>query len=109
LVERLIANLLDNAIAHNYDGGWVGIETATESDRVVLRVANSGRVIYPDELERLFEPFHRAGAERTDTEGHYGLGLSIARAIVRAHEGEIAAAPQPGGGLTVTVSLPAAK
>jgi signal transduction histidine kinase len=108
LVERLITNLLDNAIAHNYDGGWVGIETATESGRVVVRVANSGRVIYPDEVERCFEPFHRGGVDRTETEGHYGLGLSIARAIVRAHDGEIGAAPQPGGGLTVTVKLPRA-
>ena len=72
----------------------------------MLRVANSGRVIDPDEVERLFEPFHRGGAERTETEGHYGLGLSIARAIARAHDGEISAAPQPGGGLVVTVSLP---
>jgi len=108
LIERLIANLLDNAISHNYEGGWIAVETATESDRAVLRVANSGSVIYPNEVEPLFEPFHRGGADRTRTNGHHGLGLSIARAIVRAHDGEITAAPQPGGGLVVTVSLPTA-
>ena len=108
LIERLIANLLDNAISHNHEAGWIAVETATESDRAVLRVANSGRVIYPDEVEPMFEPFHRGGADRTSTNGHHGLGLSIARAIVRAHDGEITAAPQPGGGLVVTVRLPVA-
>jgi signal transduction histidine kinase len=107
LIERLIANLLDNAISHNYDAGWIGIETSTESGRAVLRVANGGPVIDPDEVEELFEPFHRGGGERTGTDRHHGLGLSIARAIVRAHDGEITAAPQPGGGLVVTVRLPA--
>jgi signal transduction histidine kinase len=107
LIERLIANLLDNAISHNHEGGWIAVETATESDRAVLRVANSGAVIYPDEVEPMFEPFHRRGSDRTKTDGHHGLGLSIARAIVRAHDGEIAAAAQPGGGLVVTVRLPA--
>lgn len=107
LIERLIANLLDNAISHNYEGGWIAIETATEPGRAVLRLANSGPVIYPDEVDPMFEPFHRGGEDRTKTDGHHGLGLSIARAIVRAHDGEIGAAPQPGGGLVVTVSLPA--
>jgi signal transduction histidine kinase len=106
LIERLVANLLDNAISHNYEGGWIGIETATESDSAVLRVANSGGVIYPDQIEPMFEPFHRGGGDRTNTGGHHGLGLSIARAIVRAHDGEISAAPQPGGGLIVTVRVP---
>jgi len=107
LVERLVANLLDNAISHNYEGGWIGLETSIESDRAVLRVANSGGVMHADELERLFEPFQRGSGERTTADGHYGLGLSIARAIVRAHDGEITAAPQPGGGLVMTVRLPA--
>lgn len=106
LIERLIANLLDNAISHNYEGGWIAIETATEPGRAMLRVANSGPVIYADQVEAMFEPFHRGGTDRTKTDGHHGLGLSIARAIVRAHDGEISAAPQPGGGLVVTVSLP---
>ena len=74
----------------------------------MLRVANSGPVIYADQIEPMFEPFHRGGADRTKTDGHHGLGLSIARAIVRAHDGEITAAPQPGGGLVVTVCLPVA-
>lgn len=106
LIERLIANLLDNAISHNYEDGWIAVETAHESDCAVLRVANSGPVIYPGEVEPMFEPFRRGGGDRTKAGGHHGLGLSIARAIVRAHHGDISAAPQPGGGLVVTVSLP---
>jgi signal transduction histidine kinase len=108
LIERLIANLLDNAISHNHEGGWIAVETAIESGRAVLRVANSGPVIYPEEVEPMFEPFRRGGGDRTKADGHHGLGLSIARAIVRAHDGDITAAPQPGGGLVVTVRLPTA-
>jgi signal transduction histidine kinase len=106
LIERLITNLIDNAIAHNYNGGWIEVQTTTDSDSAVLRVSNSGQMIYPDEVERLFEPFQRGGAQRTATDGHYGLGLSIARAIARAHEGEITAAPLPAGGLAITARLP---
>jgi signal transduction histidine kinase len=107
LLERLTANLLENAVGHNRDGGSIGVETSTESDRAILRVTNSGRTIGADEVERLFEPFRRGGGERTEANGHHGLGLSIARAIVLAHDGEIVAEPAPGGGLAVTVRLPA--
>ncbi len=108
LIERLIANLLDNAVDHNRDAGWVQVMTGADSERALLRVANSGPAISPTEVERLFEPFQRADGARTATNGHYGLGLSIARAIVVAHDGEIDAAPELGGGLVVTVSLPVA-
>jgi signal transduction histidine kinase len=108
LVERLIANLLDNAVDHNREEGWVQVMTGADSERAVLRVANSGPPISAAEIERLFEPFHRGGGARTASNGHYGLGLSIARAIVVAHDGEIDAEPELGGGLVVTVSLPVA-
>ncbi|MBV9807919.1 MAG: sensor histidine kinase, partial [Solirubrobacterales bacterium] len=55
---------------------------------------------------RLFEPFQRLGPERVADDGHYGLGLSIARAIATAHDATITARPQPEGGLMVTVSFP---
>jgi len=108
LIERLIANLLDNAVDHNHAGGWVQVMTGADSERAVLRVANSGPAISSDEVDRLFEPFQRGGAERTVANGHHGLGLSIVRAIVLAHDGEIDAEPELGGGLVVNVSLPAA-
>jgi signal transduction histidine kinase len=108
LIERLIANLLDNGVDHNSEEGWVQLMTGADPERAVLRVANSGPAISPDQVERLFEPFERGSGERTATNGHYGLGLSIARAIVLAHDGEIDAEPELGGGLVVTVSLPVA-
>ena len=107
LVERLIANLLDNAVRHNREGGWIALETTTKAGQAVLQVANSGEAIGREEIARLFEPFQRGGSERLAGNGHYGLGLSIARAIVLAHDGEITAEPEPAGGLAVTVGLPA--
>jgi signal transduction histidine kinase len=106
LIERLIANLLDNAVEHNHDDGWIRVMTGADPDQAVLRVANSGPPITSAEVDRLFEPFERGGVARTAANGHYGLGLSIARAIVTAHGGEIDAEPELGGGLVVTVSLP---
>jgi signal transduction histidine kinase len=116
LVERLVANLLDNAIRHNRDMGWIAVETSTEAEHAVLRVANSGPMIDRGDVERLFEPFQRGHGERPTANGgggtgngngHYGLGLSIARAIVVAHDGAIIAEPEPAGGLKVTIRLPA--
>ena len=107
LVERLIANLLDNAVQHNREGGWIALETTTKAGQAVLQVANSGEAIGREEIARLFEPFQRGGSERLAGNGHYGLGLSIARAIVLAHDGEITAEPEPAGGLAVTGGLPA--
>ena len=107
LVERLIANLLDNAVQHNREGGWIALETTTKAGQAVLQVANSGEAIGREEIARLFEPFQRGGSERLAGNGHYGLGLSIARAIVLAHDGEITAEPEVAGGLAVTVGLPA--
>jgi signal transduction histidine kinase len=109
LIERLIANLLDNAIHYNEPGGRVDVRTATATDGAVLSVTNTGPWVPPGEIERLFEPFQRLARERTASDRHRGLGLSIARAIASAHGGTVAAEPRPDGGLAVTVSLPAAR
>jgi signal transduction histidine kinase len=107
LIERLIANLLDNAIHYNEPGGRVDVRTATDADRAVLSVSNTGPWVPPGEIERLFEPFQRLASERTASDRRRGLGLSIARAIATAHDGTVAAEPRPDGGLVVTISLPA--
>jgi len=107
LAERLVSNLLDNAVRYNHPGGWIEIETAGGSGPVMLRVANTGPPIAPAAVGRLFEPFQRLGSERVAADGHYGLGLSIARAIAGAHDATISAEPRPGGGLTVLVRFPA--
>jgi signal transduction histidine kinase len=106
LVQRLLANLIDNAVRYNRPKGWVEVETSTSSAGTTLRVANSGSVVPPEAVEGLFEPFHRLGAERVADNGHYGLGLSIARAIATAHGATITADAPPDGGLVVTVVFP---
>ena len=64
MTESLVANLADNALAYNVPGGWALIETETVGGRAVLRVSNSGPVIPPAEIDRLFQPFQRLGDER---------------------------------------------
>jgi signal transduction histidine kinase len=107
LLARLIVNLVDNATRYNLADGRVTIHTGTESGRVVLSVANTGPQVPREEIERLFEPFERLGAERTGSDGHHGLGLSIVRAIATAHDATVAAEPCPDGGLQVRVCFPA--
>jgi signal transduction histidine kinase len=109
LVERLVANLVVNALEHNVaDGGYIEVRTATEDDRAVLAVANSGPVILPDQVDRLLEPFQRLDrTRRADVNGHHGLGLSIVRAIVTAHAAELEVSAQASGGLLVTVRFQA--
>lgn len=107
LAERLVVNLVDNALAYNTPGGWVEVTTRAEGDRAVLTVSNSGPVVAADELDRLFQPFQRVGTTRTHREG-LGLGLSIVSAIATAHQAELDAVPRSEGGLTMTVRFPCA-
>jgi signal transduction histidine kinase len=104
LVERLVANLVDNAIGHNVVDGHIHVSTGVKDDQAVLLVTNTGPVVPPSELNRLFEPFQRLDGHRTHHNGH-GLGLSIVRAIATAHGAAITAVAPPGGGLSVNVSF----
>jgi signal transduction histidine kinase len=105
LLERLAANLYDNAVRHNVPGGEVWLSTATVDGRAVLTVGNTGRVIDPAAVPGLFEPFRRLEA-RVGQDGS-GLGLAIVASIAAAHGGGAVAGALPEGGLSVTVSLPA--
>jgi len=107
LAERLAANLLDNAVAHNTTGGWVRVRTGSRAGHAVLSVANSGPVIAPAQLGRLFEPFQRLGADRTGGHDGLGLGLSIVRAITDAHQATLRARALPAGGLDIQIRFPA--
>ncbi|MGO8893248.1 MAG: sensor histidine kinase [Streptosporangiaceae bacterium] len=103
LVQPLVTNLIDNAVRHNIPGGNIQITTKTSEAGAVLSVTNSGQVIPPTEVDRLFQPFQRLGP-RPARHGH-GLGLSIVRAIATAHGATIGARALPGGGLAVDVTF----
>jgi signal transduction histidine kinase len=103
LIERLVANLIDNAIQHNGQDGWVTVATVLEAEEAVLTVSNSGPVIASGEIASLVRPFQRLGADRTAHDGGHGLGLSIVEAIAIAHGAELAVHAQPAGGLRVEV------
>ncbi|MFA1544821.1 sensor histidine kinase [Actinomadura chokoriensis] len=105
LLERVVQNLLENGLRHNFEGGWVSATCRTEGDRAVLEVANSGPAVPPYEIPALFEPFHRLDGDRIVTAKGAGLGLSIVQSIVRAHGGALTGVPRSEGGLTVTVTL----
>jgi signal transduction histidine kinase len=109
LLERVVGNLVENAVRHNVDGGWLAVTTRRLTHegppRVELVVASSGPELDPEKVPDLFEPFRR-GADRVGSGS--GLGLSIVRAVVRSHGGSVDAEPVAGGGLSVRVVLPAA-
>ncbi|TDO49614.1 signal transduction histidine kinase [Kribbella sp. VKM Ac-2571] len=136
LLERLVHNLVENGIRHNVDadrqaitidrsgsaqagdagetadvmglasGRWVQVLSRTADDRVELVVTNTGPEVPPYEVDSLFKPFYRLGAERLVGGKGAGLGLSIVRSVTEAHGGTVTAVPREGGGLQVTVSLP---
>jgi signal transduction histidine kinase len=100
LVERLVANLVENAVRHNEPGGRVHITTRPG----LVRVENTGAAIAPQDVRRLAEPFERLGRD-SDGPGA-GLGLSIVRAVADAHDAQLELDPRAGGGLEVTVTFP---
>jgi signal transduction histidine kinase len=102
LVERLVVNLVSNAIRHNLPEGRIAVATRTASGRAVLSVANTGPPIPPTEIPRLFQPFQRLGS----ADG-LGLGLAIVQAIADTHDATVTARARTGGGLGVKVRFPA--
>jgi signal transduction histidine kinase len=108
LVERLVTNLVDNAVRHNVHEGGITVSTATGGSYAVLRVANSGPAIALSDVERLTQPFQRLNPERTSRADGLGLGLSIVKAIAEAHGAVLAVRPRSGGGLEVEVRFQAA-
>lgn len=109
LIERLVSNLVTNALRHNIPNGSVDVETATADGVARLTVENTGPVVPAGQIERMFEPFQRLARERTDDADGLGLGLSIVEAIAHAHHATITAKPRPAGGLVVRVDFPAGR
>jgi signal transduction histidine kinase len=108
LIERLVANLVENAVRHNADGGWIAVTTERgDGDGVArLRVENSGTRVPPERVPELLEPFQRLSRHAPGSGA--GLGLSIVRSVADAHGGSLSVAARPDGGLRVDVELPPA-
>ncbi|MEV4393230.1 HAMP domain-containing sensor histidine kinase [Nonomuraea sp. NPDC049607] len=106
LVERLVQNLVENAVRHNHPKGEVWVTTRRRAEQVELVVANTGLHVPPYEIETIFQPFRRLHGDRLRSERGSGLGLSIVRVIAEAHDGTVTARPRDEGGLTITVELP---
>ena len=106
LLERLVENLIDNAVKYAKEGSVIEASVATAPQTVSLRIATAGEVIGPDELPRLFERFYRLGTSRSRNDGGAGLGMAIVAAVAETHGGSATADGPPTGGLVVTVTLP---
>jgi len=104
LLERMIANLVDNGIRHNEPGGFLEVLTGSEAGRAFVVVRNGGAVIDPSDAQTLPEPFRRLGRGVAG----FGLGLSIVRSVAEAHGGRALVAALVAGGLEVRIELPAA-
>ncbi|RPJ04685.1 MAG: hypothetical protein EHM36_09520 [Deltaproteobacteria bacterium] len=104
LIQRMLSNLIDNAIKYTPAGGSVTVFVSENESQVLLSVKDTGIGISPDELPRVFERFYRCDQSRSQS--GIGLGLSLARAIAQAHSGDITATSVPNQGSTFTVTLP---
>jgi signal transduction histidine kinase len=103
LLERILRNLIDNALKYTPAGGRVRAALQHQGPRVRLTVEDTGVGIAHDELQRIFQRFYRG--DRSRSQRGFGLGLSLARSFVRAHGGEISVSSTPGRGTTFTVEL----
>ena len=104
LLERLVSNLVANAVNYNEPGGWVEVEVGAEPLPALI-VRNTGPVVPAEALPTLFEPFRRLAADRAGHGSGVGLGLPIARSITAAHGGTVRAQPRAGGGLIIEIDL----
>jgi signal transduction histidine kinase len=107
LIERLVANLVANAVRHNIPGGRLDIRTFTAAGRAIFTITNTGPPIPAGELSRLFEPFQRLSPHAGPPTDGVGLGLAIVQAIADAHDANVIAEARTGGGLRIDIDFPA--
>jgi len=108
-LQRVLRNLLDNALRHTPAGGTIQVQAASDGGQVQVSVSDSGPGVAEADLERIFDRFYRGELSRRRDEGAAagaGLGLAIARGLVQAHRGRIWAEPSPLGGVSVQIRLP---
>ena len=102
LLQRLVANLVDNAVKHNRHGGWMHLGVSTEGADAVVTVTNTGDRITEQQIEEITKPFQRIDGRRPG----YGLGTTVVQSVVRSHGGSFSLAARPEGGLSISVRLP---
>jgi signal transduction histidine kinase len=107
LIQRLVSNLVDNALHHNHPGGNVHVLVDAQARQARLKVTNTGPHVPPDQVGRLLEPFQRMATDRAGQHDGLGLGLSIVAAIANSHHATLHAKPRTDGGLDVQVTFPA--
>ncbi len=109
-IERVLTNLLDNAVSFSPAGGLIEISATRSGDEVIVRISDQGPGIPPDERESVFRRFHSIRPEREGFGGHSGLGLAIARTIIEGHHGTITVDDREDGksGASFRVSMPVA-
>jgi signal transduction histidine kinase len=108
-IKQVLLNLLENAIAHTPRGGAITVAAAENQDMIEISVTDTGEGIPADELQNIFERFHRVDKSRTRSTGGTGLGLTIARSFVEAHGGTITARSELGKGSHFVFTLPISK
>jgi signal transduction histidine kinase len=106
LLERAVTNVIENAIKYNVSEGRVWVTTGETAESTFVTVENTGPPVSAEDARVMFEPFRRLGPQRKRAERGAGLGLSIVRAVIEAHEGSVEARPRPQGGLAITLRLP---
>ena len=109
LIQQVLQNLASNAVKHNHNNGWVRMTLKCEDKRAVFRISNSGPGIAPEDRDRVFDRFHRADSARNRSTEGSGLGLSLCREIVRAHQGELAVTESDQQTATFTLTLSVAE
>ena len=105
LIYRLVYNLVENAIKYNHSDGQVTVNAYKKQKHIYLSVEDTGSGIPKELRERVFEPFFRVDKSRSRELGGVGLGLALAREIVRVHEGSITVRPNPSGGTIFDVTF----
>src|SRR5688572_12768726 len=105
-IRQVLGNLIRNALAHTPSGGEIVVGIRQRDGDAVMTVTDTGKGIAPDDLEHIFERFYRVDKSRARRGGGTGLGLTIARELVRAHGGTISAQSEVGKGTTFSISLP---
>jgi signal transduction histidine kinase len=108
LLSRMVENVIGNAVGHNERGGWIRVSVMTDGRMARLVVENGGQLLGQQQADELTQPFRRFGADRTGSDAGCGLGLSIVAAIAEAHGGQLDLRARDGGGLRVSIELPAA-